>query len=352
MVNISLRLLTAKVRNLSKSEVGIGIVGLGFVGEKAHLSAFRSIPGAKLVAVADMDVGRAKKAAEKAKIKTAYSSHEELIKDPNVEAIVVSVPTFLHPRFAIDAMRAGRHVLCEMPLAPTLREAREMVDEAKKAGVVFMPSLNFRFTPNFVKAKALIDKGAIGKPVVAFYREFIGAEVLAAQWPANSWAWDETKSGGGPGFTLSVWSIDLLRWLLRADIVRVESASEDVALPQLGGTKGYNSLAVLEFSNGAVATLQFSGLVRPALTTSKLEILGDNMNSLTASGNDRLTLHAVDPEEQNWIFSETGPRVWGHYQEDAHFVELILKKKEPVVTGDDALKAQETAESIRKQKRS
>lgn len=336
---------------MSKTEVGIGIVGLGFVGEKAHLPAFRSISGARLAAVADVDVERTRRAAEKFKLESVYSSHKDLLKDPNVDAVVVSVPTFLHREIALDAVRAGRHVLCEMPLAPTLREAQEMVDEAKRARVILMPSLNFRFTPNYLKAKELIEKGSIGTPAAAFYREFIAAEVLAQQWPPNSWAWDEKKSGGGPAFTLSIWSIDLLRWLLQADIVNVHSASRDVLLQELGGTKGYNSLTVLEFSSGAVATLQFSGLVRPAMSTSRLEVLGGNMNSLVATGNDSLALYSNNPDKQEWIFKEKGPRVWGHYQEDEHFVMSILQDKEPNITGEDALRAQETATNILKGKR-
>jgi len=264
-----------------------------------------------------------------------------------VDAVVISVPTFLHAQFAKDAMRAGKHVLCEMPLAPTMAEAKEVVEEARKSGVVFMPSLNFRFTPNYVKAKSLIEKVSIGKPVAAFYREFIPAGVLAEQWPASSWAWDEKKSGGGPGFTLSVWSIDLLRWLLGAEITDVQSAWNEPVLTMFGGTKGYCSLSVLKFSSGAVATLQFSGLVRPAASVSKLEILGDNMNSLTATGNDAVTLCGDDPDEQHWTLREPGSRVWGHYQEDQHFVECILKHNQPKMTGEDALKAQEIATKIR-----
>jgi len=335
---------------LSKSEVGIGLVGLGFVGEKAHLSAFRSIPGAKLVAVADIDTERARKAAEKFKLKSVYSSHTDLIRDPDVEAVVISVPTFLHRQIAVDAMRAGKHVLCEMPLAPTLKEAQEIVDGASRAGVIFMPSLNFRFTPSYVKAKELITGGSVGTPVAAFYREFIAAEDLAQQWPPNSWAWDEKKSGGGPGFTLSVWSIDLLRWLLQAEVVEVGSASKNVILDEFGGTRGYNSLAVLKFSSGAVATLQFSGLVRAAMSASRLEMLGDNTNSLVAEGNDHLVLYGAEPDKQEWIFRERGPRVWGHLQEDQHFVESILQNKKPSITAEDALKAQEIATRIVKGK--
>jgi predicted dehydrogenase len=340
--------INRQLHRTSKSEVGIGLVGLGFVGEKAHLSAFKSIPGAKLVAVADIDTERARKAAEKFKLKSVYSSHTDLVRDPDVDAVVISVPTFLHRQIAIDAVRAGKHILCEMPLAPTLKEAQEIVDEANRAGVILMPSLNFRFTPNYVKAKDLVSGGSIGTPVAAFYREFIAAEDLAQQWPSNSWAWDENKSGGGPGFTLSVWSIDLLRWLLQEDIVEVNSGSRTVLLKEFGGTTGYNSLAVLKFSNGAVATLQFSGLVRPAMSTSRFELLGDNMSSLMAEGNDHLVLYGAEPDKQEWIFRERGPRVWGHLQEDQHFVESILRKKKPSITPEDALKAQEVATRITK----
>jgi predicted dehydrogenase len=329
-----------------ESEVGIGIVGLGFVGERAHLSSFRSIPGAKLVAVADVDMERVKRAVEKFYLKSAYSSHIDLVRDPEVDAVVISAPTFLHRQIAVDAARAGKHILCEMPLAPTLHEAQEIVDEAEAAGVIFMPSLNFRFTPNYVKVKELMASGLIGVPVAAFYREFIAAEELAQQWPANSWAWDKEKSGGGPGFTLSVWSVDLLRWLLQADVVEVHSSLRDVVLKQFGGTIGYNRLAVLEFSNGVVARLEFSGLVRPAMSVSRLELLCDSMNSLVTEGNDRVILCGAEPDRQEWIFREKGPRVWGHLQEDQHFVESILMKRRPTVTPEDALKAQEAAARI------
>ena len=331
---------------MKKTEVGVGVVGLGFVGEKAHLPAFRSVKGSRLVAVADIDLERAKRAAEKFRLTSVYASHKDLIKDPNVDAVVVSVPTFLHRQIAVYAIRAGKHVLCEMPLAPNLREAQEIVEEAKRAGVVLMPSLNFRFTPNYVRTKELIEKGAIGTPTAAFYREFIAAEVLAQQWPPNSWAWDEAKSGGGPAFTLSVWSIDLLRWILESEVVDISSAYNDVVLNELGGTRGYASLSVLQFSNGAVAALQFSGLVRHAMSTSELEILGSNTNSILAEGNDHLTLYGSNPEKQEWIFRETGPRVWGHYQADEHFVRSILENRRPVITGEDAMKAQETATKI------
>jgi len=327
--------------------VGIGIVGLGFVGEKAHLPAFASIPEAKVAAVADVDPERVRRACERFDIPSAYLNHRDLVKDPIVDAVVVAVPTYLHAQVSLDAIKAGKHVLCEMPLSPTIEEARRIVEEARRAKIILMPSLNFRFTPNYVKARQLIDAGVIGEPRAAYYREFIAAEVLAQQWPAGSWAWDPAKTGGGPSFTLSVWSIDLIRWLLKSEVTEAYSCSNDVTLNQYG-TRGYNLFAVLQYSNGAVANLQYSGSVRPSMGESRLEILGTNMSSLTAAENKTLTLHGDEPDRKEWIFRMKGPKVWGHYQEDEHFTNSILQNIEPAVSGEDALKAQETALKIHK----
>jgi len=299
---------------LSKAEVGIGIVGLGFVGEKAHIPSFHSIAGSKLVAVSDIDIGHAKKVAEKYRIESVYDSYKDLIRDPKVDAVVISAPTFLHHQIAMYAISSGRHVLCEIPMAVTMQEAKEMVDAAERSGVIFMPGLNIRFTPNYAKAKMLIEERSIGNPITVFFREFLAAEVLAQQWPPNSWAWDDQKSGGGPALTMSLLSFDLLRWILQSEIVRIHSVSKDVILHELGESRGYNCLAILEFSNGALASLQFSALVRPAMSTNRLEILGDNLNSLVAIGNDRLELYGDNLDKLEWFFKEKGPRVWGHYQ--------------------------------------
>jgi predicted dehydrogenase len=91
-----------------------------------------------------------------------------------------------------------------MPLAPRVSEAKKLGEEAERAEVTLMPVLNFRFTPNYVKAKELIDAGKIGKPLAVWFREFIAAKDLAMRWPANLWAWNIEKSGGYPDFRLFI----------------------------------------------------------------------------------------------------------------------------------------------------
>ncbi len=325
--------------------IGIGVIGCGFVGYGAHLPAFSAIDGARLAAVADPDAKRLEKATKKHSIKSAYQDYVELIKDPNVDAVVVSVPTPLHQRVTLTALGAGKHVLCEMPLAPTLDAADEMIEAAKSAGVYLMPGLNFRFTPNYVKAKQQIQSGALGDVTAAFYREFIPAKDLAKQWPPGAWVW-KVRESGGPLFTLSVWSIDLLRWITEREVGEVHAAAKYTVLDKFGGTLGYDACATIRFCNGVVGSLQYSGSVSEHASTSCLEVVGSSTTSLQASGNDTVTLVGEEPARTEWKLKEPGPRSWGHQQQDEHFVRSILDGRLPQIIPEDGRRAMEIALQI------
>jgi predicted dehydrogenase len=327
--------------------IGVGIVGCGFVGRGAHVPAFNEIDGAQLVAVADPDPNRLKKVASKYRINSSYQAYQSLVADPAVDAVVIAVPTPLHTRVAMAAIEAGKHVLCEMPLAANLDEADDMIKAARKQGVLLMPSLTFRFTPNLVKAKEMIDGGAIGEPSIVHYREFIPARDLARQWPAESWVWNLEESGG-PLFTLSVWSIDLVRWLLGSEVTEVHSAVKYTRLEKFGGTLGYDACATLCLASGVVGCLQYSGSIANSAAASALEVVGNSTCMLSASGNDSLTLYADAPARTEWKLKEPGPRSWGHLQQDEHFVQCIRETKEPVISPEDGRRAMEIALQIAK----
>lgn len=327
--------------------VGVGIVGCGFVGYGAHVPAFSSMPGARLVAIADADQKRREKITKKYGVEKTYPDFAALCQDPEVQLVVVSAPTPLHAKATLAAIKAGKHVICEMPLGVTLAEADEMIDAAQKAGVLLMPSLNFHFTPNYVKAKELIDKGAVGTPTFYMYREFIPARDLARQWPANSWMWKMEESGG-PLYTLAVWSIDLLRHLTKSEIVRVTAATKYTQLPQFGGTFGYDASASLKFANGMVGSLQFSATVGASSTVSNLEVIGDGNNFVSATNMDTCTYLASDPWKSEWKFKEPGERMWGHAQMDEYYVRCVAEGKTPDITPADGRKAMEIAMVIAK----
>jgi predicted dehydrogenase len=301
---------------------------------------------ANLVAIADVSEKSLNKQAKKHGVPSTYTDYRKMLEDPNVHAVVVSVPTQHHAPIAIAALEAGKHVLCEMPLAPTLVEVDRMLAAAKKAGVILMPSLNFRFTPNYVKAKELIDKGELGKPTAIMYREWIPAADLAMQWPPGSWVWN-LKETGGPLFTLAVWSIDLMRWLLGADFTDVNACVEHFPIEKFGGTLGYNAFVNYKFPGGVIGALQTSGSVAHACSTSILEVIGDNTRSIKANWNNELTLFGHDPDKSDWIFREGGGhRTWGHMQMDEHFVDCIQEGRQPSILPEDGRRAVEIALKI------
>jgi len=177
---------------------------------------------------------------------------------------------------------------------------------AEKYGVVLMPVLNFRFAPAYVKAKEMIRSGVVGKPVAVHFREFIQAMDLAKQWPAGSWAWDVKKNGGYPDFTLSVWSIDMLRWMFEKDIESVEWMSNYAKLEEYGDILGYNTMGIIKFSSGIVGSLHYGATVKPSASTSRLEVYGDNTNVLHVIWNNKIVVYGADPELREWDIPASG----------------------------------------------
>lgn len=308
----------------------MGVVGCGFVGRGAHVPSFAGIEGSRLVAVADADEKRRNKAAKKHQAESSYDDYAKLVNDPKVDAVIVALPTPLHVPASLAALEAGKHVMCEMPLAPSLEEADHLIDAASRTSVVLMPSLTFRFTSNYVKAKEMIAQGALGNPTSVIYREFIPATDLASQWPADCWMWQIDKSGG-PLFTLSVWSIDLVRWLFDSEITSVEPVVNYTPLDVTGGTLGYDAYVTLRLANGMVGCLQYSGGVNSAASISNLEVIGDSTNVLSASDNDRVTLFGKSPEKTIWNVKESGPKMWGHQQQNEYFIRCIQEGHQPDV---------------------
>ena len=328
-------------------KVGVAVVGVGFVGGAAHVPSFKKIEGSELLALCASTERRVKPLAEQYNVKY-YLDYDKLLEEPKLQAVVLAVPTPLHFDLAMKAIKKGKHVQCEMPIAAAISQVKELKKAADDAGVILMPTLQFRFAPIYVKTKEMIESGMIGKPVAIHFREFIPAMSIAEQWPAGSWAWNIEKSGGYPDFTLSVWSIDMIRWMFKSEIDNDEWMASYPKLEKYGGILGYNTMGLIKLSNGIVGSLHYSASVNPSASTSRLEVYGDNTNVLHAIWNDKIILYGSNQKPQEWNLDVKGTRVWGHRQADEHFIECILHKKQPKVSVEDALKAQEIAQKITK----
>src|SRR6059058_3519463 len=137
--------------------VKYGVIGVGAIAQRRHIPECCANPDSQLAALADPVPGRADSVCQnyggRAK---CYADYKEMLKDPNVDAVVVAGPNSLHAQQSIEALQAGKHVLCEKPMATTREDAQAMLAASKKAGKFLMIGLNQRLMPPHKKAKQIL----------------------------------------------------------------------------------------------------------------------------------------------------------------------------------------------------
>jgi len=143
--------------------IGMGIVGVGFVGPH-HIDAVRRLGYVDVVAVADMNEKLAREKADSLHVEKAYGNYEALLDDPAIQVVHNATPNYLHYPVNAAAIAKGKHVVCDKPLAMTAAEAKKLVDQATKAGVVHAVTFGYRGNPLVQQARHAIARGDIGKP--------------------------------------------------------------------------------------------------------------------------------------------------------------------------------------------
>ena len=250
-------------------KVGIGLLGCGFIG-RVHSNAYLKIPFtyqtpvARPELVALCDSAGAEKKAKLFNFKGHYTDWKQLIADPNVDIIDNCTPDDTHCAPTVAAAENGKHVICEKPLAMTVDEAKKMMQAVKKAGVKSMCCHNYRFIPAVRLARELIERGAIGK-IYHFrgcYLQEIGHDPQAPV--ENLWYASGTKSGVLLGLGSHV--IDTARFLVGeisavSGLVKTFNTSRKTASGTTEAVEADEAdIALLEFDNGAIGTLESSGV--------------------------------------------------------------------------------------------
>jgi predicted dehydrogenase len=200
--------------------VKYGVIGCGAIAQRRHIPECIANPASKLVALADPVTDRVGELGKKYEAKP-YTDYKEMLKDANIDAVVVAGPNALHAQQSIDALNAGKHVLCEKPMATTRDDAKAMLDAAKKNKKFLMIGLNQRLMPPHVKAKRILQSGALGK-VLAFRTAFKhpGPEGWSVD-AGKSWFFKKGQAFMGVTGDLGVHKADLLRWLLGQEFAEV-----------------------------------------------------------------------------------------------------------------------------------
>jgi predicted dehydrogenase len=206
--------------------VRVGIIGAGMIAHRSHAEAFQAVPGAEVVAVADVDEPRARAFAEKYQIPQVFSDYETMLARADLDAVSVPLPVFLHAPATIAALRAGKHVLCEKPMARNSAEAQAMVDAARASGKKLAVYWRHRFGAQAKKAKQLIDSGELGR---IYYTRTLGLRWRgrpsfdARMTRFGKWFGSLEQAGGGPLMDIGGYALDLVMGLL--GFPKVASAS-------------------------------------------------------------------------------------------------------------------------------
>ncbi|MGO9323925.1 MAG: Gfo/Idh/MocA family protein [Terracidiphilus sp.] len=235
------------------------VAGIGDIARKRVIPAIQSEPRSRLVGFVTRDA--AKIAAYPGT--RAWPSVEEAVADPAVDAVYIALPVALHADAAITALRAGKHVVCEKPMAMNFAEAEHMVAEARAAnsnsGCLFGVSYYRRLYPKLVRAKQLITEGAIGRPLLAEANCHGWLEIAGREWLA-----DPALSGGGPLYDIASHRIDAMNFffgkperacgLLSNAVHRIAAEDSATVLMQFSG--GVHAVVDVRW-NSRVARDQF-----------------------------------------------------------------------------------------------
>jgi myo-inositol 2-dehydrogenase/D-chiro-inositol 1-dehydrogenase/scyllo-inositol 2-dehydrogenase (NAD+) len=307
---------------MTEHELGVCVVGAGRAG-MVHARNYRwNVPRARLAALVEPDPDHAAAAAAELGFpaEAVFATLADALERGSFDAVVITTPTFTHADLVVAAARAGKHVLCEKPLALTLEECDGIDAAVTDAGVVFEMGFMRRFDPPFVEARRLIGDGRIGPPIMI--RSLTRGPGLPPPW-AN-----DPRTSNGMLAEVNSHDFDTVRWLMNAEIVSVFARAAALKVPHLRQQHPgfYDSAAVvLELSSGALALIEG---VCPATYgyDARAEVVGTE-GVLTVGGLDGVAVSSVraDTGVQRPTFPSWRERFAAAYtDEDRHFVRRIL----------------------------
>lgn len=317
--------------------VGVGMLGYAFMG-KAHTNALKKLPYMmyppvavpRLVAISGRNEEAVKEAAMRYGYEKYYTNWRDLIADPDVQVFDNSGPNDAHAEPCIAAAEAGKHILCEKPLARTASEAKAMLDAVNKAGVKAMVAFNYRFVPAIRQIRDLIASGAFGQ--IYHFRAVYLQEWIADPNFGMVWRLDKSVAGSGALGDLGAHIIDLARFLV-GEPARL-SAMTKTFIPERpdhqGGTAKVTVddafVSVVEFANGAVGTLEATRFAPGRKNFNSFEINAEH-------GSVRFNLERMNEVEVFWrdgrketqgftsvLVSESYHPWWGNWWPQGHII--------------------------------
>ena len=320
----------------------IGIIGCGKIAQVRHIPEYADNKNVQLAGFYDLNLSRASELAKKYGGK-AYTSYQELLANADIDAVSVCTANHAHAEITIAALKAGKHVLCEKPMATSLEECEAMVLAARETGRFLMLGHNQRLAKAHVKAKELIESGLIGD-IVSFRTTFGhgGPETWSIEPGQNVWFFDKNKAAMGAMADLGIHKTDLIHFLTGQTVVettaRVVTLDKRDASGALIGVDD-NAFCIYRLSGGAVGTMTASWTFYGAEDNSTelfgtrgiMRVYDDPVYSIkvtTRSGEN--ILFELDKIQTNDNQTKSGVIDL--------FIDCLLNNREPEISGVEALK--------------
>ena len=239
----------------------VGIIGCGSIAKQRHGYEYFHNSDVEIKGFYDLIPERAQALVDLYGGKV-YAGVDELLADPEIDAVSVCMANAFHAEISIKALKADKHVLCEKPMAVSLEECEAMVAAAKENGKRLMIGHNQRLAPAHKKAKEILSSGALGR-VITFQSTFghKGPEMWSMDKSANTWFFKKASASFGSMADLGIHKIDLMRYLIGSEITSVYSSMKVLDKKFPDGTPievDDNSVEVLTFANGALGTVTTS----------------------------------------------------------------------------------------------
>ncbi len=312
----------------------VAIIGCGWAGGR-HAGAYREL-GAVISWAVDTDRSRAEALQKTYDICSISTDYREALSDPLVEIVDICLPHNLHASVTVQAAVAGKHIICEKPIAANLAEADEMIEAAKSNRVILMIAESDRFRPLYIKIKELIDENYIGEPaLVQMTRQAYLRESFLKE---RRWFLDAKAAAGGIMMSGGIHDFETLRTIV-GEIATVHAFEVRKRFREMEGDD--TSIATLLFDNGAVGVLVESFIMKSLTTASGLEVhtirIDGELGSIEAT--DRQTIRIFSERDDLLIDGKAAEHIIVVPQGDSifleirHFLECIDQGKEPITSG-------------------
>lgn len=306
-------------------KVRAAIIGLGWPGLQ-HLKGYVEDPRSEVVAVCDLDEAQVAKVAAEHKVPKRFTDHREMLEDPEIDAVSVCLPNFLHAPISIDALKAGKHVLCEKPPARSAEEAVAMAAAASENGKTLMYALVQRFGGTAQRLKELVTAGELGDVYFgkAGYVRRRGIPI-----GKEGWFVDKARAGGGALIDIGVHALDCVWWLMGSprpvEVMGMAYSHFKHLVPDdITYDVDDATFAQIRFENGATIVLE---------TTWALNLPGDNYIKIAGTqAGATLNPFTLYTEEKGEPVDKPveAPSIDGFREEVKHFVGCVIENQTPI----------------------